>query len=66
MQSLMMSCAPPCEKLFSANGLKLSQLEDVDFSEHHAANAKPDPDCDFEHDSGTVADSLLVATEGKK
>ena len=28
-------------KAIFPNGLKLSQLEDVDFPEHHAANAKP-------------------------
>ena len=40
-------------KAILPNGLKFSQLEDVDFREHHAANAKPDSNSDSDHDSGT-------------
>jgi hypothetical protein len=43
--------------------LKLSQLEDVDFPEHHAATATPDSDSDSDHDSGTDSDSELLTLD---
>ena len=50
-------------KAIFPNGLKVSQLEDVDFPEHHAANAKPDADSDSDHDSGTDFDSELFISD---
>ena len=50
-------------KAIFPNGLKLSQLEDVDFPEHHAADAKPDSDSQFDHDSGTDFDSELLTSD---
>ena len=43
--------------------MKLSQLEDVDFPEHHAANAKPDSDSDFDDNSGTDSASKLLTLD---
>ena len=50
-------------KAIFPNGPKLSQLEDVDFPEHHAANAKPDSDSDSDDDSGTNSDSELLTSD---
>ena len=50
-------------KAIFPNGLKLSELEDVDFPEHHAANAKPDSDSDSDHSSGTDSDSELLTLD---
>ena len=60
----------PADELRSAmrkaifpNGLKLSQLEDVDFPEHHTANVKADSDSDSDHDSGIDSDSELPTSD---
>ena len=50
-------------KAIFPNDLKLSQLEDVDFPEHHAANARLDSDFNADHDSGTDSDSELLTSD---
>ena len=50
-------------KAIFPNGLKLSQLGDVDFLEHRAANAKPDSDSDSDHSGGTDSDSDLLTSD---
>ena len=50
-------------KAIFPNGLKLSRFKDVDFSEQHAANAKPGSDCDSDHSSGTNSNSELLSSD---
>ena len=50
-------------KAIFPNGMKLSQLDDADFPEHHLANAKPDSDSDSSHDSDTDSDSELLTSD---